>query len=328
MLIPGHGLNLPMHFIDCALNVISMRSNKSSLFFVLPIVAIGFACGPKNNASSENLVALPLTKADSNLVAAKAAYAQNPTDENFIWVGRRLGYIADSLQASIDWYSQGLERNQLDYRFLRHRGHRFISNRQFALAIIDLEKAAQLMQGKPLEIEPDGIPNAINKPLSTTQFNVWYHLALAHYLAGNYDKAATAWKECLAVSDNDDSVVAACDWLYITYRRLGAKQAAEDILKQVQPNMTIVENDSYYQRLQMYQGKIPVDAVLSLDSGSSDYQLKLATNGYGVGNWHYLNGDTLMAKTLLGQVLKGKSKNAFGYIAAETDLKRLFNSQR
>ena len=33
-----------------------------------------------------------------------------------------------------------------------------------------------------LETEPDGIPNKLNMPLSSTQFNVWYDLALAHYL--------------------------------------------------------------------------------------------------------------------------------------------------
>ena len=71
----------------------------------------------------------------------------------------------------------------------RHRGHRYISQRKFDAAIADFNKAAELMQGAPIEMEPDGQPNKINKPLSTTQFNVWYHLGLAHYLKEEFDEA-------------------------------------------------------------------------------------------------------------------------------------------
>ena len=179
------------------------------------------------------------------------------------------------------------------------------------------------MKGATLEIEPDGIPNKLNKPLSSTQFNVWYHLGLAHFLMGNFEKALDAYNQCLTVSTNDDLKVATYDWLYMTCRRMNDKKAAEKILAQISDSMEIIENDSYYKRLKMYQGKIPPDSLMSVNASSADADLAIATQGYGVGNWYLYNGDTTKAKQIFERVLKGKSKSSFGYIAAEIDLARM-----
>ncbi|MCX6565038.1 MAG: hypothetical protein NTW38_01205 [Candidatus Aminicenantes bacterium] len=63
------------------------------------------------------------------------------------------------------------------YGLFRHRGHRYVSIRQFGGAIADLQKAAALVQGRPLEIKPDSVPNQAGTPVSNTQFNIYYHLA-------------------------------------------------------------------------------------------------------------------------------------------------------
>ena len=49
----------------------------------------------------------------------------------------------------------------------RHRGHRYISIRQFDRAIVDFEAAAGLIEGQENRIEPDGLPNTQNIPLTT-----------------------------------------------------------------------------------------------------------------------------------------------------------------
>ena len=97
----------------------------------------------------------------------------------------------------------------------------------------DFDKAVSLIKGKPDEIEPDGAPNPSGKPRSSLQFNIWYHLALAHYLKGDFEKALGAWNECMKVSTNDDAIVATSDWLWMTLMRLGRKADAAKVLETI-----------------------------------------------------------------------------------------------
>ena len=121
-----------------------------------------------------------------------AQSAPDPTSADaMIWVGRRFGYLW-RYQDAIAQFSRGIERYPNDPRFYRHRGHRYITVRQFDKAVADFDKAVALIKGKPDEIEPDGAPNPSGVPRSTLQFNIWYHLALAHYLQGHYDQAYNA----------------------------------------------------------------------------------------------------------------------------------------
>jgi len=261
-------------------------------------------------------------KLDSNLQVALKNFQADATEDNYIWLGRRYGYLVEYNKA-IALFTEGIEKFPNSYRLYRHRGHRYISQRKFDAAIADLTKAAELMKGTPIEIEPDGQPNKLNKPLSTTQFNVWYHLALAHYLKGDFVHAEQAYLACLAVSDNDDLLTATIDWLYMTYRRQGKMDEAKKLLERISESITIVENESYYKRLKMYKGLLPVDSVLSVNAGAEDVDLALATQGYGVGNWYLYQGDTTQAYTIYDKVVKGRHFSAFGFIAAEADLVRL-----
>lgn len=261
-------------------------------------------------------------KLDSNLAVAKKNFELDASEDNYIWLGRRTAYLTRYNKA-ISIFSEGLDKYPNSYRLYRHRGHRYISQRKFDAAIADLNKAAELMQGIPHEIEPDGQPNKINKPLSSTQFNVWYHLGLAHYLKGDFEAAEKAYLECLKVSDNDDLITATVDWLYMTYRRQGKTEEAKKLMELIIPTMTIIENDSYFKRLNMYKGLLPADSVLSVNNSNEDVDLALATQGYGVGNWYLYNGDTTKAFDIYQKVIAGKHFSAFGFIASEADLARL-----
>jgi len=261
-------------------------------------------------------------KLDSNLSVARRNFEKDPSEENYIWLGRRTAYLTRYNEA-IEIYNEGIEKYPQSYRLYRHRGHRYLSQRKFDAAIGDFEKAAELMSGAPIEIEPDGQPNKLNIPLSSTQFNVWYHLGLAHYLKGEFELAEKAYLKCMKVSDNDDLITATVDWLYMTYQREGKKEEAAKVLELITDSMNIIENDSYLKRLQLYKGKIPVDSVLSVSSVNDDVALALATQGYGVGNWYLYHGDTTKAVEIFEQVVTGKHFSAFGFIAAEADLARL-----
>ena len=130
----------------------------------------------------------------ANLDAARAVYEADPNDaDNIIWFGRRSAYAGDYRRA-IEIFSEGAEKFPEDPRFYRHRGHRYISIREFEPAIADFERAVELMQGLAVTVEPDGLPNAQNIPLTTTQGNVWYHLGLAYYLQQDWPRALSAFR--------------------------------------------------------------------------------------------------------------------------------------
>ncbi len=263
------------------------------------------------------------TQLEDNLAAAVADYEADPGDvDAIVWYGRRLAYLS-RYEDAIEVYSRGLELHPDSFELLRHRGHRYISTRQLDAAVADFERAAALAETHPVEIEPDGAPNASNIPLSNIHFNIWYHLGLAYYLQGDFGAARDAYLECMKYSDNDDLLVATSDWLYMTDRRLGDEDAAAAVLDGVSADMEIIENDSYHRRLLMYKGEVAPEELLDLRAEEDpDIALNIATQGYGVGNWYLVNGDPDAALEVFERILEGSSWAAFGYIAAEADVAR------
>lgn len=280
---------------------------------------------PEATSLSGKPLTIPATiankqKLDADLALAEKTLAANPKDaEAMIWVGRRLGYLWRYNDA-IAMFSKGIAMYPDNPKFYRHRGHRYISVRQFAAAQADFEQAVQLIKGKADEIEPDGAPNPAGQPRSTLQFNIWYHLALSHYLQGHYDRAYDAWVECMKVSKNDDSVVATSDWMWMTLMRLNRKADAAKVLARIQPKMDILENTAYHRRLLMYKGVEKPEALL--DTANAD-PTQIATQGYGVANYYFVTGNTAKARDVLQTITSGDGWNAFGFIAAEADLQRM-----
>lgn len=307
-------------------------------YFAFILLGFAFACTTKEKTEPADTPVVELegrvfavpdlreeakAKLDSNLSVAQRNFDENPSEENYIWLGRRQAYLYQYTKA-IKTFSEGIDKFPGSYKLFRHRGHRYITMREFAKAVADFQQAAALMPQLPLEIEPDGQPNKLNQPLSTTQFNVWYHLGLAHYLRGDYESASKAYEQCMLVSNNDDLICATADWLYMTYQKLGMKDEAQKVLDHIlTEGMKIIENDSYYLRLQMYKGLQPADDLLKVSAENTDIGLALATQGYGVGNWYLSKGDTVRAKEIFTEVVNGKNFSAFGFIAAETELRRL-----
>lgn len=247
--------------------------------------------------------------------------ADSTSEDAIIWYGRRLSY-AGRYNDAIRIYSNGLIHHPDSYKLRRHRGHRYISVRKFDEAIADLEQAATLTEGIPDEIEPDGLPNALNQPRSSDQTNIWYHLGLAHFLKGSFSKSATAFEKCVELSTNDDMRVAATDWLYMCYRRLGRKDRADRLLTGIQPEMDIIENTSYHKRLLMYKGEIQADSLLQAAVNESN-SLDLLTQGFGVGHWYLVNGDQGRASRIFQLITMQDNWAAFGFIAAEAELRRM-----
>ena len=108
---------------------------------------------PEATSLSGKPLMIPATiatpKLEADLAEAQKTLAANPTDaEAMIWVGRRFGYLW-RFNDAIAMFSKGIALYPDNPKFYRHRGHRYISVRQFAAAQADFEKAAQLIKGKP-----------------------------------------------------------------------------------------------------------------------------------------------------------------------------------
>lgn len=263
-----------------------------------------------------------LQKKDSLWEVARNQYDVDSTSlENIIWYGRRLAYLS-RYQEAMEVFSKGIALHPSAPELYRHRGHRFISTRQLEKAKADFETAAKLAADLPVTIEPDGQPNRQNIPLSNLQFNIWYHWGLTHYLLGNFQEAARIYEECMRYSNNPDLVCATADWLYMTYRRLGQQTSADSVLTLIQPDMTIIENDAYFNRLLMYKGLKKPEDLLDLDNTGEDQVLNVVTQGYGVGNWYLYNGDKAKAMEIFQKIIDTNYWAAFGFIAAEAELAR------
>lgn len=291
-----------------------------------PSVASARAVGDSAEAVSllgEPLYGTPMpapTRAiyEQRLAEARRAYERTPADaDSIIWLGRRTAYLGRYRDA-IAIFTEGIAKHPGDARMYRHRGHRYISVRKLDEAVADLTRAAELIAGQPDVIEPDGIPNARNIPTSTLQSNIWYHLGLAHYLKGDFDKALAAYREAMRVSGNPDMLVATSHWLYMTLRRLGRAAEAEVVLTPISRDMEIIENDAYHRLLLLYKGELSPDSL----APSGTDALNDATVGYGLGNWHLYNGRREEAMGVFRRVLRGGNWPAFGYIAAEAEVAR------
>ena len=260
-------------------------------------------------------------KLEANLARARRELEGHPDDPgSIVWVGRRLGYLW-RIQEAIEVYSRGIEQHPDYAPFYRHRGHRYISLRRFDEAVADLERATSLIAGKRDRVEPDGMPNERNIPLTTTAFNVWYHLGLAKYLQADYEGALAAYRETMKYSTRyDDNLAATTDWMYMTLRHLGRDREAAALLEPITPDMEIIENHAYHRRLLMYKGLLEPAELFDVDQADA---LDLATLGYGVGHWHLLNDNVEEAADLFRRIVSGPYWPAFGFIAAEVELARL-----
>jgi tetratricopeptide (TPR) repeat protein len=257
--------------------------------------------------------------AEENLEKARQEYAKAPDSADaIVWLGRRAA-VAGHVREAIDAFTRGIAKFPADARFYRHRGHRYVSVREFDRAIADLTKASQLIAGKPDEPEPSTADPAVMSSESL-HYAIYYHLGLAYYLKGDFAHALPVYRQCLAVAQgNDDQIVGASDWLYMTLRRLDRTADAAQVLEAIVPGMKVKDDQQYYDRLMMYKGlKRPEDLL-----GAGGDPVSAATLAYGVANWNLYNGRKAEANALFERIITGPNWMPFGFIAAEAELARM-----
>ena len=303
--------------------------------YLLSIVLILFSCNTfqnqkKNNNPIQTIETITILgdtlhspeikdgKSFDQFKSAKTTYFDNQNNaEALIWYGRRTAYLG-YFQEAIKLFTLGIKNHPDDARFYRHRGHRYISTRQYNKAISDFKKAVLLIDGKVDQLEPDGLPNTKNIPLSTLHGNIWYHLGLAYYLKNDMENALKAFNNRSVTHKYDDNIVSGGHWLYMINRRLGKIDKSSAIINEVHKDMDIIENMSYHQSCLFYKGELQ-ESEMEMDEVAL----------YTLANWYvYEKNDTIKAKEYYQNLLEKGNPYSFAYIAGESDWNRLANSNK
>jgi len=303
--------------------------------YLLSIVLILFSCNTfqnqkKNNNPIQTIETITILgdtlhspeikdgKSFDQFKSAKTTYFDNQNNaEALIWYGRRTAYLG-YFQEAIKLFTLGIKNHPDDARFYRHRGHRYISTRQYNKAINDFKKAVLLTDGKVDQLEPDGLPNTKNIPLSTLHGNIWYHLGLAYYLKNDMKNALKAFNNRSVTHKYDDNIVSGGHWLYMINRRLGKIDKSSAVINEVHKDMDIIENMSYHQSCLFYKGELQ-ESEMEMDEVAL----------YTLANWYvYEKNDTIKAKEYYQNLLEKGNPYSFAYIAGESDWNRLVNGNK
>lgn len=244
-----------------------------------------------------------------------ARQADMSVPENLIWFGRWTAYKGNYREAVV-LFSEGIEKFPGDARFYRHRGHRYITIREFERAVADFKKAAELMQDKPDETEPDGMPNVMNIPVSTLKSNIYYHLGLSLYLLNDLPNAEKAFRDCIELATNDDNLVSATHWYYMILRLQGKNEEAWKAVEHIHPAMNVIENMAYHQLCLLYKGQKNVAEFMN----EENKPFMNEAVQFGIGNYYRYNGNPNKAAQVFNHILNGSNWASFGYIAAEAEV--------
>jgi len=319
----GNGQSDGSHAMTRPVKETSARTMLARALLALALAAC--ASSPSQFAPTISLLGEELTPAEMpadrerwlrlELDAARAAWDFQPTEMHAIWVGRRLGYLG-SYVAAIEWYREALVTFPDSYRLQRHLGHRCLTVRRLDDAVSHLSKARALAADHPNRLEPDGAPGPSGEPRSSTHGNIDYHLALAHYLRGEFDESAALWMRCIETwARSDDSRIAALHWAYVSLIRAQRPADALAALELVSQTPEVIENFAYADLVQLYRGKLSVESALARENRSPGFE-------YGLARHLIATGDAERGDTLLLDLTKHASWPSFGVLAAEADLAR------
>jgi tetratricopeptide (TPR) repeat protein len=204
---------------------------------------------------------------------------------------------ARQMREAVATFDAGLKRYPNSALLLRWRGHRHLSVRQFAQAKSDLTRGSRL---------------------DSTIYGNWYHLGVVKFVEGDFNGAADAFKHAQPKAPDAGELAGSTDWLWMSLSRAGRGAEAKAMLDRHPDSLKTTA--AYAQRLKLYRGEYGPDKVF-LPSDTSD--VNVATLSYGIGNWYLVKGDTAKAKEWFAKSVASGGWPAFGFIAAEAELRRL-----
>jgi tetratricopeptide (TPR) repeat protein len=184
-----------------------------------------------------------------------------------------------------------------NWEAIRDRGHYLINLGRLEPALADMEKAASMKQG---------------------DYQIHYHLGLAHFIRGDYDKAIPAWQACVKDAPEPGNKVACYAWLYPSLRKGGRDAEAAEALDAALA-LGAKPDVAYMNRLMLFKGTLTeAEAVKQMEANP----LQQATTGFSIGLWHELNGRPDKAREYYEKATASEARTAFGHVAATHALKR------
>ncbi len=247
---------------------------------------------------------------EKDLEIAKAVFRVAPErEDSYIWLGRRLGYLARFPEA-LDVFTRGLEVFPDSYKLLRFRGRHRARNRELELAIDDYRRAAELVEPVQDSFEPDGIINARHQYLGTYKSNIHYYLGQTSYAVGDYEQTLRSMERAQRepLGESPDRLASTAYWRYLAHRKLGQDEEAKRVVDAVPTDLEMVENFTYYQSVLFFQGVRSREEALS----EADVILRFA-----VAMDHHFRGEVDEAVALWRQLVEETPQ---GFWPAEAEL--------
>lgn len=180
------------------------------------------------------------------------------------------------------------------------RGHFLINARKVERALPDLLRA---------------------RALNADPYGVAYHLALAYYLTGDYQKAASEYEQCYSNAKTPDNQIACSAWQYLALLRAGRRDEGAAVLARATPDVKVETSGAYLDRLLLFKGtKTEAEVAAAMEKD----HLQRPTVAYGVGVWHLVNGRDAKAREYFEKAASPPSQqSAFGSVAAHYELQRM-----
>jgi tetratricopeptide (TPR) repeat protein len=233
---------------------------------------------------------------------ADAKLLQSPADPA-LWLEKGHAYAKQTrFRDAIAAYSMGLNYDPFHALLLRFRGHRYLSLRFYQAGAADLEASSRF---------------------DPTNWDTWYHLGLAYYLLRDFRRAEKAYETCLPMTPktNDPTLwPAITSWLWRTKTKLGKKDEAKALLKDVDPAFNAGENQFYQNCALTYAGLLEPEMLKKPPEGQEMTPIALSTQGYGLSTWYEGAGDREKQRQTNQWIVDNGFWAAFGYLAAEADL--------
>ncbi len=193
-------------------------------------------------------------------------------------------------------FTKGLAIAPNNALLLRWRGHRYLSTRQFDLAVADFERGARI---------------------DSTMYGIWYHWGIVRFARGDFNGAADAFGKALRNPPDGGELQGSIDWLWMSLSRAGRHAEAKALLDR-KPDTTTVKN-AYSQRIAMYRGLTPPERLLT-PADTADVQM--STLNFGLGNYYLVKGDASKARAAFEQSIAAGGWPGFGFIVSELELRR------
>lgn len=227
---------------------------------------------------------------------------ENDPDNHEAWNELGMQYFSSDFREARRCFSRAIALDPFNAEYIFHRGWKCLSTDDYEDAMADLTLAVRM--------DPtDGLK--------------WHYLANAYFFMNAYEQAIKLYRTAITMYQTSgvNLVPSSVDWMWMSYMRLGKKQAAQAVLDEfITPDIPVVGADIVYkERVLMYAGYTPFKEFLAhVQEGEN---VDVITKAYAASFYYrFVLEDNVNADKLLNIVLDVPTKHhCFGYKLALKD---------